>query len=546
MPTRHDAPSPRQTSPAPERAASRFPFSDYPVGWFAVAFSEDVKPGEIKQMRYFGRELVLYRGESGEAFVTDAYCPHMGAHFAHGGKVEGDCVRCPFHGWKFSNDGRCVEVPYSDRIPPKAKLKAWPVCEQNGVIHVFYRRDETQEVWKLPVLDDSELVLGGTILWPGLKTHPQEIFENTVDSAHIGPIHSGRAAKVNSAKREGHYLEVDLEFDAPGDVVDMPGTLNHVELNVRMYGVGCIVVRTHVTTAGVRARQRIFATPIDERSLDLRGVVAVQRQDDPQFTRELADIFYRAYVEDFAKDFPIWENKRYLVRPVLAKGDGPIGLYRRWASQFYPSSSPSPSPGATTAEAAAQASAPRPILVRLGGIRERVRATARWLSHELLESSRDGANGERDHGNHDDSGEESYSISFESHDSGDSGESTDAEPATARDDGATVASVDEYFETLEQRFVPAAAAGVDAVFQWELAGDQGRTFHARVQGGTITVHEGGHEKPTVVLAMDGGDYVRVVNGELNGMRVFASGRGKIRGSISAAMKMRTLFPAVGA
>ena len=160
MPTRHDAPSPRQTSPAPERAASRFPFSDYPVGWFAVAFSEDVKPGEIKQMRYFGRELVLYRGESGEAFVTDAYCPHMGAHFAHGGKVEGDCVRCPFHGWKFSNDGRCVEVPYSDRIPPKAKLKAWPVCEQNGVIHVFYRRDETQEVWKLPVLDDSELVLG--------------------------------------------------------------------------------------------------------------------------------------------------------------------------------------------------------------------------------------------------------------------------------------------------------------------------------------------------------------------------------------------------
>ena len=57
------------------------------------------------------------------------------------------------------------------------------------------------------------------------------------------------------------------------------------------------------------------------------------------------------------------------------------------------------------------------------------------------------------------------------------------------------------------------------------------------------MHEGAHNDPTVVLAMDGEDYVRVVNGELNGMRVFASGRGKIRGSVSAAMKMRTLFPA---
>ncbi|MCB9749757.1 MAG: Rieske 2Fe-2S domain-containing protein [Myxococcales bacterium] len=536
MPTAPEALSPRRAARSGQPDASRFPFADYPVGWFAVALSSDVTRGEIKRMRYFGRELVAYRGESGQVFVTDAYCPHMGAHLAHGGAVEGDCVRCPFHGWKFSGDGQCVEVPYSERVPPKAKLGAWPVLEQNGVIHVFYRRDPAQEPWPLPELDDRDFVLGGTVLWEGLKTHPQEIFENTVDCAHIGPIHDGQAARVNTTRRDGHYLVVTLEFDAPGDVVDMPGTLNHVDMTVEMHGIGCIVVNTHVTTAGVRARQRIFATPIDEDTLDLRGVVAVERQDDPVFTQELADIFYRAYVKDFARDFPIWENKRYLERPVLAKGDGPIGLYRRWAAQFYPDAD-----ATSAAEVVARRDAPAftPLFARLGGLTRRVRQTASWLSNELLERSRAAGDGQGDEQEHEDEQERSEGAGGVGHQP----PPAKAPSAAAAAKGASVTSVDEYFNTLEQRFVPAAAKGVDAVFQWELAGAQGRTFHARVQAGSISVHEGAHNDPTVVLAMDGEDYVRVVNGELNGMRVFASGRGKIRGSVSAAMKMRTLFPA---
>jgi putative sterol carrier protein len=106
-----------------------------------------------------------------------------------------------------------------------------------------------------------------------------------------------------------------------------------------------------------------------------------------------------------------------------------------------------------------------------------------------------------------------------------------------------VRTASDYFETLEQRFVPAAAHGVDAVFQWELSGESGRVFHALVQNGGIRVTPGPHARPSVALVMPAEDYVRVVNGELDGMRAFTSGRGKVKGSIPLAMKMRTLFPA---
>ena len=64
--------------------------------------------------RFFGQELVLFRGTSGKVIMLDAYCPHMGTHLGRnktsysvvkGQHVEGDSIRCPFHGWRFGPDG---------------------------------------------------------------------------------------------------------------------------------------------------------------------------------------------------------------------------------------------------------------------------------------------------------------------------------------------------------------------------------------------------------------------------------------------------------
>ena len=79
--------------------ARRFPFP-VPNGWFVVAQADDLAPGEVRALYFFARDLVLYRGDDGEPHVVDAHCPHLGAHLGVGGKVEGECLRCPFHGWR--------------------------------------------------------------------------------------------------------------------------------------------------------------------------------------------------------------------------------------------------------------------------------------------------------------------------------------------------------------------------------------------------------------------------------------------------------------
>ncbi len=81
----------------------------------------------MRPVSYLGRDLVLFRGDDGTARVFDAHCPHLGAHLGVGGRVCGDGIACPFHGWRFDGEGQLVEVPGLDR-PPRAAARAWPVC----------------------------------------------------------------------------------------------------------------------------------------------------------------------------------------------------------------------------------------------------------------------------------------------------------------------------------------------------------------------------------------------------------------------------------
>src|SRR5690606_27736715 len=88
-----------------------------PNGWYVAAGSNELDAGERMPFIAVARELVVFRGVDGVAHVVDAHCPHMGAHLG-GGAVVGDTLACPYHGWRFGGDGRCVDIPYSEgRIP---------------------------------------------------------------------------------------------------------------------------------------------------------------------------------------------------------------------------------------------------------------------------------------------------------------------------------------------------------------------------------------------------------------------------------------------
>src|SRR5579864_2381748 len=92
----------------------RVPFSWKPTGWFMIGWSAEFPTGEARPLEYFGEELVAYRDGHGELHVLNAHCPHLGAHIGHGGRVRGDCVECPYHGWVWGPDGANRSIPYED------------------------------------------------------------------------------------------------------------------------------------------------------------------------------------------------------------------------------------------------------------------------------------------------------------------------------------------------------------------------------------------------------------------------------------------------
>jgi putative sterol carrier protein len=105
-----------------------------------------------------------------------------------------------------------------------------------------------------------------------------------------------------------------------------------------------------------------------------------------------------------------------------------------------------------------------------------------------------------------------------------------------------VASVKEYFDTLNTRFVASASKGLNAVFQFELSGDGGGQYNIAVNDGTMEVKEGTAATPSVTIKMSADDYLKLVNGQLNGTMAYMKGQMKVTGNLMLAQKMQAVFP----
>jgi putative sterol carrier protein len=105
-----------------------------------------------------------------------------------------------------------------------------------------------------------------------------------------------------------------------------------------------------------------------------------------------------------------------------------------------------------------------------------------------------------------------------------------------------ITSVKEVFNKMPEVFNPSAAQGLDAVFQYDISGEDGGQWNAVVKDGTCQVQEGAHASPTVTLTMSDETWLAMVNKELNGMQAFMSGKLKVSGDIMLAQRINDLFP----
>ena len=104
-------------------------------------------------------------------------------------------------------------------------------------------------------------------------------------------------------------------------------------------------------------------------------------------------------------------------------------------------------------------------------------------------------------------------------------------------------SLQEIFDGMAARANanPAKLGTLKATFQFELSGEGGGTWHVRVENGTLTSGQGPAENPGVTLIMAASDYQNMVAGKLNPTSAFMSGKLKIKGDMSLAMKLQTLL-----
>lgn len=303
----------------------------YANGWYAVCFSHEVKPGAVRTFPFMGQELVIYRTQSGMVRAVEPYCPHLGAHLGHGGKVDGENLVCPFHGLAFSPDGGCVRASPGQN-PPKAALTGRYLREMSGAVMVWRHSEDRPPEWDIQALDLSD------------RLHPQygtqeldgygdAVAENSADLIHFGCVH-GFTENEMSHEVEGHRLVVAFTARWKGQ---------RFVMRLTSFGLGHTRVESLVPDLGVQVTTLAFTTPVSPlkwtfRLIDYPSIARLDRWPLP--LRKLVygmlnPLAHRWLTWMASDDFLIWSHRNHLKHPKLMAGERCLAAYRRWSTQFY-------------------------------------------------------------------------------------------------------------------------------------------------------------------------------------------------------------------
>ena len=177
--------------------------------WQPVAVSKDVQPGKAIPIRIMGEDLTLYRGETGTPHIVAHRCAHRST-VLHIGWVEGDCIRCRYHGWKYDGEGQCVEMPAEDpSFPPKVKILHYPAIDYGLLVFAYMGEGDPPEIPR-----KTELNRDFGVQWATTQAWPCGWFqriENSMDSVHINFVHrnSGFGETLSTELPDLEYAETD-------------------------------------------------------------------------------------------------------------------------------------------------------------------------------------------------------------------------------------------------------------------------------------------------------------------------------------------------
>ena len=145
----------------------------------------------LKAVRLLGQDLVLFRDAAGRWGLLDRDCPHRGADLAFA-RHEPEGIRCPFHGWKFAVDGRCLETPaepMGSTLCQRVRQRSYPVQLQSGVLFAYLGPEDLPPP-ALPAFDCFAAPASHSFAFKGLwHCNWLQAFEVGIDPAHPSFLH---------------------------------------------------------------------------------------------------------------------------------------------------------------------------------------------------------------------------------------------------------------------------------------------------------------------------------------------------------------------
>lgn len=206
---------------APNQAAPDAPVRDlrrvgiHPDYWYPLAWSHEVKRGKTHGVTFAGEPIVLARTESGKVFALEDRCAHRQVPL-HQGVVDGESIRCGYHGWTYDCSGKCIDVPYLGRERLPNGVRSYPCREIEGLIFVFPGNAELADKRPLPAFGSvSDKKYKTRRFGRPVNCHYSFMHENLMDMNHqflhrrqMGQM---RARSLGRRRGEG-WVEVDYTF----------------------------------------------------------------------------------------------------------------------------------------------------------------------------------------------------------------------------------------------------------------------------------------------------------------------------------------------
>ena len=338
----------------------------YASGWYQIGWSGEFEPGDVVPLHYFDTHLVGYRNNSGVMHLSDAFCPHMGGHLGYGhgaespersgwtakaGKVEGDCLVCPFHGWKWDGDGRNVDIPYSEPERMNLQIRQWEVREIDGLVLMWYGAQGEPPTWEMPHLLSEDIDLETDYwpifpdtarLWKDMKFPPQVATENSGDAAHFQYVHGAAGVpEVQDWECRGHWFRTSYKATWGGHAATTWATPKGPvdgTITTECHGMG--LAAGHIESFD-EVRTLAATTPVDKNTSDHRATVWVPRVrgDGSPLDEKVRDRWARQQFSQHVADFPVWENMTYIAKPPFAATEvRSFRALRQWIeTQYTPS-----------------------------------------------------------------------------------------------------------------------------------------------------------------------------------------------------------------